>query len=326
MRPSSELGLYDIAIKNGKAYDFRVKEIRFDYNLGSILKMQISRVYIKDALINVNLAGKNISDIRTYLNLGSKRSFLVDNLELSNLNLNLNSQTINAKASVSARLNLAGQSIGYLDVKIDSLYAQGLRIEGGLFNVMQGQDSGELKAKKLQFDKINIEDVTGRSRLAGDLLYLDSISALFSGGQIQGNLTSQIGKDTEYAANIKFLGLDLERLIKDLDLENKLQLSGKLSGSINLEGKGLNLNVLSGNLTSLSPGGMLIIKDDKFLKNLAQASQQSFDILVESFKNYHYNTGVMKLGLDKGNLILDIALNGEAGKRNLNITLHDFKL
>jgi hypothetical protein len=47
---------------------------------------------------------------------------------------------------------------------------------------------------------------------------------------------------------------------------------------------------------------------------------------VESFKDYHYNTALMKLSFDKGNIILDVALEGEAGKRNLSIVLHDFKL
>jgi len=59
---------------------------------------------------------------------------------------------------------------------------------------------------------------------------------------------------------------------------------------------------------------------------MAINSGQSLDILVENFQNYHYNTGIMKLSFDKGNLIFNIDLEGGAGKRNLSITLHDFKL
>jgi hypothetical protein len=84
--------------------------------------------------------------------------------------------------------------------------------------------------------------------------------------------------------------------------------------------------VLSGNFSTLQPGGILVIKDDKFLKNLSRTTKQPLDILVESFKDYHYNTALMKLSFDKGNIILDVALEGEAGKRNLSIVLHDFKL
>jgi hypothetical protein len=47
---------------------------------------------------------------------------------------------------------------------------------------------------------------------------------------------------------------------------------------------------------------------------------------MESFKDYHYNTGVMKLSKAQDDLSLDIALDGEKGKRNLMVTLHDFSL
>jgi hypothetical protein len=70
---------------------------------------------------------------------------------------------------------------------------------------------------------------------------------------------------------------------------------------------------------------MMVVKDETMLKNMARAADQPLDILMESFKDYHYNTGVMKLGLARDDLNLDIILDGEKGKRNLSVTLHDFK-
>jgi hypothetical protein len=71
---------------------------------------------------------------------------------------------------------------------------------------------------------------------------------------------------------------------------------------------------------------MLTIKDSGYLENMARSSGQSLDILVESLKNYHYNSGVAKLSLERNNFIFDIFLEGETGKRNLKVTLHDFNL
>jgi hypothetical protein len=71
---------------------------------------------------------------------------------------------------------------------------------------------------------------------------------------------------------------------------------------------------------------MMVVRDETMLKNMAQAADQPLDILMESFKDYHYNTGVMKVGKVKDDLSLDIALDGEKGKRNLSVTLHDFSL
>jgi hypothetical protein len=47
---------------------------------------------------------------------------------------------------------------------------------------------------------------------------------------------------------------------------------------------------------------------------------------VDSFKNYRYNAGVVELSLQGPDLVFDIRLEGDAGKRDLTIVLHDFKL
>ena len=62
------------------------------------------------------------------------------------------------------------------------------------------------------------------------------------------------------------------------------------------------------------------------LENMARDTKQPLDLLVESFKDYQYNIGTIKLFLDHNNLTLDIVLDGEAGKRELKIILHDFSI
>lgn len=151
------------------------------------------------------------------------------------------------------------------------------------------------------------------------------LSADFSGGQVLADLVFRPGKDKRYEGDIKFLNLGLETFTEDFKLGRKVQMSGSLSGNAVLKGRGRDIDILSGRLIS-SKGGTLTIKDTAFLERIARSSGQSLDILVESFKNYHYNTGVIKLFLDKGDIILDAALDGEAGKRDLNITVHDFEL
>jgi hypothetical protein len=84
--------------------------------------------------------------------------------------------------------------------------------------------------------------------------------------------------------------------------------------------------MLSGSFSTLTPGGTLVIMDAKFLENMARNTQLPLELLVEDFKNYRYNTGLLSLGLEDNNIILKVALEGEAGKRNLNVILHDFKL
>jgi hypothetical protein len=126
--------------------------------------------------------------------------------------------------------------------------------------------------------------------------------------------------------NLEFSGIDLNAFVHDFKLNEKVDLNGRMEGVAVLKGKGLNFTVLSGDFTANAPGGDLTIKDKSYLEKIARGSGQSLDILVENFKNYHYNKGVMNLSLVEGNLILDIALDGEAGKRNFTVTMHNFNL
>lgn len=81
---------------------------------------------------------------------------------------------------------------------------------------------------------------------------------------------------------------------------------------------------IKGYFNTAAPGGVLIIKDKMFLENVARQSNQPLDIIVESFRNYNYNNGIIKLSIESGNLTMEMRLDGMAGKRSLAVVLHDF--
>ncbi|MBI4309095.1 MAG: hypothetical protein HY591_02065 [Candidatus Omnitrophica bacterium] len=86
------------------------------------------------------------------------------------------------------------------------------------------------------------------------------------------------------------------------------------------------MNILSGDFFTAENGGVIIIKDTRgFSEFITRTSKQPMvDKVVESFKNYHYDIGVMKSSLRNSDLILDMAFNGETGKRNITVAVHDF--
>jgi len=161
--------------------------------------------------------------------------------------------------------------------------------------------------------------------LSGKELFLENVYANVLGGNIGGNLKFKINQDFSYGAALKIINLDIARFINDFDLKEKFEMTGRLSGDLALKGKGSDIEILNAKLSSLESGGRLIIKNTKFLENMARDTNQSLDLLVENFKNYHYNTGTIKLFIENRNLIMDTVLDGEAGKRNIDIILHDFK-
>ncbi len=181
----------------------------------------------------------------------------------------------------------------------------------------------ELFVRQLKYNKVDLNDLKGMLRIDNNTLSSEYLSARIWDGQIKAGLNAKLDNLREYVVDLKLSGLNVERLINDFDLAERFQMSGTINGPINLKGSGNSVSILEGNLSAGSEGGKLIIKDNNFMQGMAQKTGQSLDLIVESFKDYHYNTGIIKLSLEQGNIILNVDLDGETGKRNLEIRLHN---
>ena len=327
INPLRSITLLDLEIKNSAAYDFKISRVKIEYGLGQILKGQIAKVYLEGVRISINLPAQSIAKFNQYLRLGSSGAFLVQSAELKNLDLEVNANDLKMQAKVSAAADLTKQRVEACDLIIDSLEAQGLKLEGlALMFNRAGNCAGSLAIKQIKYDKAHISELQSRVTFENFTLVLDSLSAGFLDGKFMGSLTAKLDKNAQVKLALKFVDLNLEAFIKDFELGEKAQASGRMSGGISLEARGLDIAALKGTFSSLGSGGMLVVKDKKFLENMAGNSGQSLDMLVESFKNYRYSIGNIELFLDNGNLNFNVALDGEAGKRNLNIVVHDFNL
>ncbi len=324
--PTRLLGLLDIEIKRSGVYDIKVKGATFEYNLFSILKAASRKLSLQAVRVQVSTPQQGIANFAGYFNLDSSHGAPVGDVEISGLTLDLNTADLTAQVTLSAKLDLISQSLRYLDLKIDTLGGFGLQLENAALQFGPESGAGNLSIAQIKYDKLSITDINSGVMLRDKTLLLSGISALTLGGDIQGDLEVVMEKDARYAANLKCATLDIARLAQDFDWRDKFEMTGKLSGELKIRGKGAKIEMLSGNFSTLTPGGTLVIMDTKFLENMARNTQQPLDLLVENFKNYRYNTGLLSLGIEDNNIILKVALEGEAGKRNLNVILHDFKL
>jgi len=327
LRPLRLLSLSDIEIKKEQTYNIKIKEVGIQFSPLSIIKGNILKFSLKEAQVTINLGKKSLLGFSKLLNLNTGKSpFLINSLELTDLVLNIKSQELTLDSRISAEIKLVKQLVSSLDLKINSLAVEGLDLKNASLTVGQSLPSGAFKAGPIQYNKLKIEKIESITRLAEKTLYLDSLAADLLGGKIEGNANLFLGTPLEYLVNLKAIDIDLNRFVQDFKLEEKVDLTGRMNGAVTLKGKGLGFTVLDGGFTTNAPGGELTIKDKSYLERIARNSGQSTDILVESFKNYRYNTGVTKLALEGNNLILAITLDGEAGSRNLAVTVHDFKL
>lgn len=328
-KPASLVALRDIEIKHMPDYEIKIKEGKIYYDIFSLLKSTVSSVRMQEAFVKVNLGKKNAVDlIKRYLDeRGKDKSpFQIKNVKVSDLKMNLKSADLTLQATAALDIDPLKAVINTVELKVASLGYRGVNLSDGNLSAAQASGDGKLYVSQIKYNKFTIKGIESQAALKDKVLSLDSLYGKLFDGTVSGNALLKLDEGIGYHFELNFSDLDLERYVKDSELEKKLTLTGKLSGSLIIEGRGTDFKLITGDLDASEAGGTLVVKDDNVLKNLARKSEQSFNILVEGFKDYRYNVGKMKLALDKGNLVWQINLDGEKGKRELTIVVHDFKL
>jgi len=211
-------------------------------------------------------------------------------------------------------------------IDVDSLEMNQVFLESGYLKATRGHDDGVIKINKIKTGKLNIKDFKGKARLEDGYLFFDSLTAALLGGHLEGNSRIKLAGAVTYQVKLNFFDLDLDTFMKDFEFKEKAEVSGKVSGLLELQGQMQDVSILEGKLSTGKEGGTLTIKDARFLETLARSSGQALDLVVESFKNYRYNIGITNISLQDNKVVFVIDLDGSAGKRSLNITLHDFNL
>lgn len=319
-QPRSGITLFDIDINRSGVYSIKIKEATVGYSFVSVFKSGL-KLSLKGTSVYITTPEQKMQEFFGRLKLNKKES-LFKVVNISDLSLNLNTQDLTVNAALSLKLNLAEQSLDYLDLTMSHFKIFGVYLEDTFLKLSFGQ--GDFKIGQLKYDKLSVNGIKGNIRLQGAQLSFSGLKAKVLNGDIEGELYLKIGKEAQYAINLKCTGLDTEKFVQDFEFGNKFNMAGMISGNIELKGKGAAIEVLGGNFSAHSPGGMLVIIDTKFLENIALSMHQPVDLLVESFKDYHYNVGIMNLSLENNNVLFKISLDGKTGKRNLNVVLHDF--
>ncbi len=326
LRPD-RISISDVEIKKPDFYNIQVKETAVNFNLFSILDPSSRKLFLRSVKIYSNTKNR-ITDFTDAAGSASPAPFFAT-AEISELNLDLKTPDFSARGLLSCELDLIKQSVNSLDFKLDFFESSGLRFEKIIVRV-SGVPPGDFSIAKIKYDKLAVIDIKGKLTLEGfTAASLQQLQAQLLDGQVKGDLEVKMGKEIGYEASFKCEGLDIDKLVHDFNWQEKFLMSGKLEGDLKLKGKGQRFELLEGGFQALSPGGKLMVLDEKSLQDLARNTPLPFkssDLFVESLKDYSYNTGIINLGLENGNLNLKVGLDGQAGKRDLDIVLHDFKL
>jgi hypothetical protein len=242
------------------------------------------------------------------------------------LKLDIRAAGLVLNADISSEFNIAWQKVDMLNAQIHNFTIADMKFQDLKLTLAQNDTQGSLSARQVQSNKINAHEINAQWRLSGKEVVLHSLSAKIFKGILRAEGALTFSYAPVFHLKVDVYDLDVENMIEVFKLAEKFQMSGQLGGSIQVEGSGMDMKVVGGEFFLSEPGGTLLIKDKKFLENIARSSQQPMDILVESFRNYRYNTGKVNVSYEAGDLMLALGLEGEAGERNLDIVWHNFSL
>ncbi len=325
---TSFIELQGVEIKEPDSFHFKIKKARVYYELNSIFRQKrISKISLNEVDANVNVNKTGIAGFYPFSQgeTGAKNKFSIDKIEVLDAAISLTRDDIKIKAKASLQLDMVTKSIDYIKFDVFSCKTNLFEIEGLILSASQDQDTGEFHIKGINYNNLKVADVMGKSELKGKLLRIKPLLINFLGGNVKGEFNITLDQDMGYNLSLDAQGMEIRRFVDDMKLDEKFNMTGRLGGAFYLSGKGQDIKDIKGDFNTDAPGGVFIIKDKTFLENVAKQSNQSLDIIVESFRNYNYNNGIIKLGMENGNLAMNLKLDGETGKRSLTVVLHDFK-
>lgn len=215
---------------------------------------------------------------------------------------------------------------GSLHIVLRGVTAYGVEADDAALSISLRSGLGYFKIAGVKYDKLMITGIAGNMKYDSMAVALYGVRARALDGNLRGDGNLSVGKEPRYFVRLSCADLDIVSLVRDFDLGKKFEMTGRVSGQAVLKGSGMRVEEVSGHFSTLAPGGILTIHDTESLAKMAADTQQPVDLFIEGFKNYQYDTGMMSLGVEGGNVSMQVGLDGDTGKRDLNIVLHGFKL
>ena len=219
-----------------------------------------------------------------------------------------------------ASWNLKG-SDKHLTLNAPKVLWPAFHADGVLVTFKPGPDT--VYIAQLGSEKKWLTDIRSNFTWANNALDFTGIHGSFAGQEILGTAHVVLDKKMEYRLSLAVGSLPAQAVIETFKWDKKVAVQGVFAGRFEAEGADKTLSRFDGSFDASSEGGTITILDQDMLKRVADSAHQPFEIVRASFENYHYNSGRARFFMERSDLRLDLALDGEAGKRRLEVDLHD---
>lgn len=323
--PLSAITIRDLKVKRKDIYYITVEEAVVEYSVGGIARGRLNKARLAGIDIRVNAPKVKTAKLTELIEISGGGRIALRTAEASDVKLKVKTAEADIEATGAVSFSPMEGTFNTVDVVLNKAEIMGavfrdVRIKG---DNLSGGGEGEVSAESVKYNKVELKAVKGVLRADGNEAGAGDFSSKLFDGAAEGTLDFRMGGDWDFSAQVGFVGIDLEAVVRDLELEEKFQLTGRLSGGLSIKGKGFRLTDVKGELEAVPGGGVLVIKDDSFLERISGQSGQAMDIAAESLKNYVYRTGKAEVSLEDEDLILGVDMEGDSGKRVFDIVLHD---
>jgi len=318
--------LMGIEVKRSGIYSFKAGQVTVEYNWKSLLTGRITKVGVSGLRVEISTPDRPLADMPRYVHAGPSggKGMIVETIVLTDSDIKVVTDDLKFKAGLAFDFSPPLTRLNAIALSIPSVESFGVKAQGIVLRSGAETNQGKMTVERVTFDKAAVEDVGGIIRMDGPLLFVDFLAVKTFGGRLEGHASLDLRGGPGYLVDLNFKDMQIARFIDDFELSDKVYMDGEMGGKLVLQGRGTDVRVLSGDFKTALGGGKLVIKDKRVMENVARSTNQPLDIIVENFSNYHYNTGNIGLSLKEKNIVLDLALDGETGKRNMSITLHEF--
>jgi hypothetical protein len=315
----------DIKLKQGR---FFVTAIRADMDLNSWGKRKISGITFIDPSLELTVDKEFLRLVEEYRGPSGDENenpdpWSLDRLRIKNGKIRLKYKDLFLNGKMSVNIDIPNMSINDIELDVDEIRQEKLSVKDLSVNAKKGENSF-LTASEIKYDKNLLTSVKGKVILDDKSLNIKDVTADLWEGNVYGEMGAVWDDGIQYNIDLNINGIDLAAVGKGYEMTDKVDVSGKLLGKFRLKGHGNDLDDLYGEFFMADPGGILNIIDKRYIEMIAKYTGQSPEILMESFKNYNYSKGRINLFRESSDIRLNLNLDGDNGKRELQVVLHDF--
>ncbi|MFA5271702.1 MAG: hypothetical protein WC412_05110 [Candidatus Omnitrophota bacterium] len=313
---------------SSKDFDATAKNIliRFKFQKGA--PIYLSEFALSDLVLKVkSLEGltQSISNKKT-APAALPANFRPIKFNLQNINIDLKSKTFDASSNFSIIAEVGSDKLLLEDANVSNfeIHSQDFEITRlGLRKFRKGLyliSTPSVRAKDKKFNNFSIPVKVN----VNQIIFPKAKNAFFGP---EGYLSAKIdfSKYNKFCLIANFSGVSFEKIV-DVFASEDAAFKGSFDGSLRACVSGLGIETVEAGFYNKGNGFINIKKESSlaFLKSYLDGP--SYNALIDNFKNYEYNVGVVSAKNEADALKLGLDFTSEAmGRRNITINFHDVK-